>query len=245
MSESSLINLLSLAKLTWTKCSLRPKSRCLRRPQRGSLSGRMKGGFPISCLKPKVCYTNSPTLCVLTRSQVPDPNLVAGPPTSQGGLQQATKNRVNSQARRFHHRTLPLSPHDLALRIVQGVEARRWMRCPPARMVETTDQWPRQRPHRLLARNAPRRQHEHGHGHARARASPAAYLGASRRADDHPPPRRAHDPLGLVPKGRSLRRPRVSGPVRRPGTRRRKEAWWGRKEWMRKKRASSWALNMF
>ena len=66
MPETSLINPLALAKLTWTKCSLRPKSRCQRPPQRGSLNERMKGAFPISCPKPKVCSTNSQPCMRLT-----------------------------------------------------------------------------------------------------------------------------------------------------------------------------------
>lgn len=238
MSETLLTNFLSLAKLTWSKCSLRPKSRCLRRPQRGSLTGRMKGDSPISCPRPKVCSTDSHLIFVCVDAfQVPHPGLVGGPPISEGSLPRVTKNRVNSQARRprHHHRTPPHNPHDLALRTVQGAEARRWMRGPPARMAGKTNRRPRRHPHLPLASNAPRRQHEHEHERAGARAggraSPAAYLGAGGRAHDrYPlPPRRVHDPPGhQVPKGRSRQRLRVSGPVR-PGTRRREAQ--GRRPW--------------
>ena len=124
------------------------------------------------------------------------------------------KNRVNSQARRSHDRTLPPNLHDRVLRIVQEVQARSWTRSLPARMVETTGRSARHRPHLLLlqARTAPRRQrpydeHDEASPGPNPSPNPAVDLGhgPSDGAHDHlplPPPPRVdapHDPpLGLV-----------------------------------------------
>ena len=160
------------------------------------------------------------------------------------------KNRVNSQARRSHGRSLPPNPHDRALRTVQEVQALSWTRSLPARAMEKGVRRPRRRPRLLLlqGRNVPRRQRQHDE-HAEASPSPnpspnpAADLRPGRsdgvRVHDHLPPPLPprvdypHDPPppGLVQnwkwkgKGRSLRRLPVSGSERPtwPGTRRRRK----------------------
>lgn len=169
------------------------------------------------------------------------------------------KNRVNSQARRSHGRSLPPNPHDRALRTVQEVQALSWTHLQPARAMEKTDRRQR-RPHLLplllQARSVLRRQRQHDE-HAEASPSPspspnpspnpAADLGPgpSDGVHDHLPPPLPprvdypHDPPpGLVQiwkgreKGRSLRRLPVSGSERPtwPGTRRRRKgAQWKKK----------------
>ena len=170
------------------------------------------------------------------------------------------KNRVNSQARRLHGRSLPPNPHDRALRTVREGQARSWTRSLPARATEKTDRKLRRRPLHLLllqARSAPRRQRQHDEHEASPSPgpspNPAADLGPpSDGAHDHlPPPPRVDDPHdpppGLVRiwkgkwKGRSLRRLPVSGCERPnwPGTKRRKGAQWKKEQLMRlKKRAA-------
>jgi hypothetical protein len=223
----------------------------------------MKGALPISCPKSKVCYRNRQPCVRVDAAQVPHPNLVVGPPIRQGRLPQAMKNRVNSQARRSHGRSLPPNPHDRALRTVQEVQALSWTRSRPARAMEKTDRRQRRRPHLLLllqARSVPRRLRQHDE-HAEASPSPspspnpspnpAADLGPgpSDGVHDHlppPPPPRVDDPHdppppGLVQiwkgkeKGWSLQRLPVSGSERPawPGTRRRRKG----AQWKKKKKA--------
>jgi hypothetical protein len=161
------------------------------------------------------------------------------------------KNRVNSQARMSHGRSLSPNPQDRAMRTVQEAQARSWMRSLPARTVEMTDRRPRHRPHLLLlllqARSAPRRQRRHAE-HAEASPNPsrspnpAADLGPGPRdgAHDHLPPPLLpgvddpHDPPpGLVQirkgrgkgKGWSLRRLPVSGSERPASGTRRIRGW--------------------
>jgi hypothetical protein len=156
------------------------------------------------------------------------------------------KNRVNSQARRSHGRSLPPNLHDRALRTVQEGQARSWTHSLPARAMEKADRRPRGLPHLLLlqARSAPRRQRQHDK-HAEAgpnpnpSPNPAADLGpgpSDGAHDQMPPPPPLlprvddpHDPPpGLVQnrkaKGWSLRRLPVSGSGRPtwPGTTRRR-----------------------